>query len=319
MRAALRQSSSITYLHPLSALPRHLEIWTEVRATRILIENGNAIGAETTRGAIRARRAVILCCGSIQTPLLMMLSGLGPARHLSEQEITVVANLPHVGQHLRGHVAAPIVWETHAAIAPWKICPFEATMMLQLDDDAPSPDVLFHFGLRVREKYGENPRLNVTVPAVKASPNVTRARSEGSVDLTSRDYRDPPRIALNYFSDPYDMRILLKATRFTRRFMQTPSFQSLCKTEIHPGPHVESEDEWMGHIRSVCETVYHPCGTAAIGSVVSPDLRVYDIKKSHSRRCLTVSFPHHNQHQLCGNDGSREGCRLDPKLERNEF
>jgi choline dehydrogenase-like flavoprotein len=153
-RAALRQSSSITYLHILSALPRHLKIWTEVRATRILIENGKAIGAETTRGAIRARRAVILCCGSIQTPQLMMLSGLGPSRHLSQQEITVVANFPHLGQHLHDHVAAPIVWETHAPIAPWKICPFEATMMLQLDDDAPSPAVLFHLGLRVREKYG---------------------------------------------------------------------------------------------------------------------------------------------------------------------
>ena len=147
-------------------------------------------------------------------------------------------------------------------------------MMLKLDDDAPAPDVLFHFGLRVREKYGDDPKLSVNGPAVKASPNVTRARSQGSVGLTSTDYRAAPRIDLNYFSDPYDMPILLKAMRFTRKLMETPSFQSLCKAEIHPGADVQSDDEWMAYIRSVCETVYHPCGTAGIGRVVTPDLCV---------------------------------------------
>jgi choline oxidase len=277
-RGRLRQSSSITYLHPTSQLPRHLEIWTETQAIKILIENGKAIGAESTRGTIHARRAVILTCGSIQTPQLMMLSGLGPGRHLKDHGISVAMDLPDVGQHLRDHVAAPIVWETHESIAPWEICPFEATMMLRLEEDAPAPDVLFHFGLRVREKYGDDPRLAVKGPAVKASPNVTRAKSEGSVTLTSSDYRASPWIELNYFSHPYDMRILLRAMRFTRELMTTRSFQSLCKAEVHPGADVQSDDEWMGYIKSVCETVYHPCCTASIGRVVTPDLHVNGIE-----------------------------------------
>ena len=86
-KGRLRQSSSVTYLHPLSKLPKHLEVWTEIQATKILIENGKAIGAETTRGTIRARRAVILTCGSIQTPQLMMLSGLGPAATFARARI----------------------------------------------------------------------------------------------------------------------------------------------------------------------------------------------------------------------------------------
>ena len=276
-KGSLRQSSSVTYLHPLSKLPRHLEIWTETQAAKILVENGKAVGAETMRGTIHASRAVILTCGSIQTPQLMMLSGLGPAKHLRDLGISVVANLPAVGEHLRDHVATPIVWQTREAIAPWDICPFEATMMLKLDADAPAPDVLFHFGLRVRDKYGEDPRLAVNGPAVKATPNVTRARSEGRVRLASAHYRVAPAIELNYFSDPYDMRILLKAMRFTRRLMETNAFQKLCKAEIHPGPDVQSDDEWIGYIRSVCETVYHPCGTAGIGRVIRPDLRVKGI------------------------------------------
>ena len=276
-KGRLRQSSSITYLHPIKKLPKHLEIWTETQAIKILVKNGKAIGAETTRGTVHANRAVILTCGSIQTPQLMMLSGLGPAQYLRKHGIEVIADLPDVGEHLRDHVAAPIVWETRGAVAPWEICPFEATMMLKLDDAAPAPDVLFHFGLRVREKYGDDPRLAVNGPAVKASPNVTRARSEGRVTLASADYRDQPIIDLNYFSDPYDMQILLKALRFTRRLMETRSFQTLCKSEVHPGPDVQSDDEWIGYINSVCETVYHPCGTASIGSVITPDLRVKGI------------------------------------------
>ena len=277
-KGRLRQSSSITYLHPLSKLPKNLEVWSETQVTKIFIENGKAIGAETTRGAVLANRAVILTCGSIQTPQLMLLSGLGPAPHLREHGISVIADLPDVGEHLRDHVAAPIVWETNDPIEPWDICPFEATMMLKLDDGAPAPDVLFHFGLRIREKYGDDPRLAVNGPAVKASPNVTRAKSEGRVRLTSADYRDNPIIDLNYFSDPYDARILLRAMRFTRRLMETQPFQALCKAEVHPGPDVQGDDDLVSYIKSVCETVYHPCGTASIGRVVTPNLQVKGIR-----------------------------------------
>ena len=273
-KGRLRQSSSITYLHPLASLPKHLEIWTQTQAIKLVIKDGKVIGTETARGTIGASRAVILTCGSIQTPHLMLLSGLGPARHLQDRGIEVMADLPHVGRHLRDHVAAPIVWQTHEPIAPWEICPFEATMMLKLEKDAPAPDVLLHFGLRVREKYTTGLKLAVNGPAVKASPNVTRGRSQGSVKLASADYRDHPVIDLNYLSDPYDMALLLKAMRFTRGLFQTKSFQALCKSEIHPGPDVETDDEWTSYIRSVCETVYHPCGTASIGHVVTPDLRV---------------------------------------------
>jgi choline oxidase len=276
-RGRLRQSSSIAYLHPLARLPKHLEVWTETLATRLIITNGKAIGAETTRGTIHANRAVILTCGAIQTPQLMMVSGLGPAAHLKQHGIAVIADLPHVGRHLRDHVAAPIVWEAREPVAPWEICPFEATMLMQFERDAPAPDVLWHFGLRVREKYGEHPRLAFDGPAVKASPNVTRGRSQGSVTLTGPTMRQAPAIDLNYFSDPYDMRILLQAMRFTRRLMDTKSFQSVCRREVHPGKDAQSDDEWAGYIRDVCETVYHPCGTAAIGKVVGPDLNVAGI------------------------------------------
>lgn len=271
-----RQSSSVAYLHPLAALPKHLEVWTECMATRLIIENGRAVGAETSRGEIRAARAVVLAGGSIQTPQLMMVSGLGPAAHLREHGIAVVRDLPHLGRHLRDHVAAPVVWETHAPVTGWEICPFEATMMLQLDPQAPAPDILFHFGLRVREKY-EDARLATQGPAVKASPNVTRAMSEGEVRLSGPTMADRPVIDLNYFADPADLDLLVQALKLTRKLGQTRAMQALVRAEVHPGPGVQTDAEWRDYIRSVCETVYHPCCTAAIGRVVSPELKVMGV------------------------------------------
>jgi choline oxidase len=272
-----RQSSSITYLHPLSALPKHLEVWTNTTANRILFEGKKAVGAETSRGTIFARN-IILACGTIQTPQLLMISGIGPADQLKRYGINVVHDNPHVGAHMKDHVAAPIVWSTKQPVGNWDICPFEATMMLQLDKAEPAPDILFHFGLRVREKYVEGKRFPHEGDAVKASPNVTRARSEGRISISGATMSDKPHIALNYFTDPYDMPKLVQAMKFTRQLIETKSFSSVMKEEIYPGPKVQSDAEWEAYIRDVCETVYHPCGTARIGDVVDTNLRVKGVE-----------------------------------------
>ena len=269
-------------------------------------------GGRDDRGAIRAAKAVVLACGAIQTPQLMMVSGLGPAQHLQEHGIGVVTDLPHLGQHLRDHVAAPVVWETHEPVTGWEICPFEATMMLQLEPDAPAPDILFHFGLRVREKYADGPRLATSRPAVKASPNVTRARSEGEIRLSGPAMSDTPVIDLNYFSDPSDLDLLIRALRLTRKLGETRAMKALCRAEIHPGPAVQTDEEWRDYILSVCETVYHPCGTAAIGRVVTPGPQGDGRRRTVHRRCLRLPRAHHRQHQCGGDDGGGKGRGADP-------
>jgi choline oxidase len=273
----MRRSSSVAYLHPLSALPKNLEVWTETMAYRVLFEGRVAIGAETSRGTIKARH-VILACGSIQTPQLLMVSGIGPAQQLASHGIPIIYDNRHVGQHLKDHVAAPVVWSTRQPVGEWHICPFEATMMLQLDANEPAPDILFHFGLRVREKYAEGARFPHVGDAVKASPNVTRARSEGEILLTGPSMQDKPRVNLNYFSDPYDLPKLLQAMKFTRQLIETESLSGFLKDELYPGAAVQTDREWEDYVRDVCETVYHPCGTARIGDVVDHELRVRGVK-----------------------------------------
>ena len=101
-----------------------------------------------------------------------------------------------------------------------------------------------------------------------------RAKSEGEVRLSGPSMADKPVIRLNYFADPDDLELLVRALKLTRKLGQTKAMQALCKQEVHPGPSVQSDEEWRDYIRSVCETVYHPCCTAAIGRVVTPELKV---------------------------------------------
>ena len=146
-----RHSTSVRYLHPLEKLPDNLMVRTGVTVERILFEGTRAIGVATSDGDVFANH-IVLAAGSIQTPQLLMLSGIGPADHLAAHGIKLLQNNPHVGAHLKDHVAAPVVWSTTQPVGDWEICPFEATMMLQLDKAEPAPDILFHFGLaRARE------------------------------------------------------------------------------------------------------------------------------------------------------------------------
>ncbi len=247
VRGGRREATSIAYLHPLSQLPRHLEVWTETLARRVMIENCVAVGVETDRGILRANREVILTAGSIGSAQLLLLSGVGPADQLRSLGINVAADLPGVGRHLLDHVAAPVVYDLPTPVPRWRLTPFEATMLLQIDADAPAPDVLFHWGLRVREKYGDRPRLGSPANGVKASPNVARSRSEGEVRLRSSDPGDAPVIELNYLSDAagYDRRILLSAMKFARRLIETRAFRALGAVEVAPGPDVRSDDELL--------------------------------------------------------------------------
>jgi choline dehydrogenase-like flavoprotein len=282
VKGALRQSSSIAYLHPLVDLPANLEVLTDTLATRLLLDQGRIIGADTERGRIHARAEVILCAGSINTPQLMMLSGIGPGADLQRLGIAVTRDLPGVGRNLLDHAAANIACELRQPSPPWRLTPCESTALIRIDADAPAPDVLFHFVLMLRDKYSGVDHFGAIEHGVKLSPNVARPRSRGSLRLESADYRDAPLIDLNYFSDAegYDQRVLIAALRYARELVTTPALSRYIEAEVLPGPGVNGDDELMAYIRETAETVFHPSGTCRIGaaddplSVVTPDLRV---------------------------------------------
>jgi choline oxidase len=285
VKGSLRQSSSIAYLHPLGSLPANLEVRCETMATQLLIEQGRVVGATTESGTIRAAAEVVLCGGSINTPQLLMLSGIGPARELQELGIESQLDLPGVGRNLLDHVAANLACELQQPAPDWKLTPCEATALIRIDADAPAPDVLFHYVLMLRDKYTDGDQFSGIEHGIKLSPNVARPRSRGSLRLASNDYHDTPLIDLNYFSDAggYDQRILIAGLRYARELAATPALATFIRREVLPGPDVIHDDDWLAYIRAGAETVYHPSGTCRMGrandplAVVTPDLRVRGI------------------------------------------
>lgn len=281
-----RQSSSVAYLHPVGRLPKNIHVLTECLATRVLFNGRRATGVATTQGMFHARREVILCGGSINTPHLLMLSGLGLGAHLQQHGISVVTDLPGVGQNLIDHVAASIAYRLKERPPAWQRTPCESTLLLQVDADAPAPDVLFHFVLRLREKYVGQTFYHGVENGVKLSPNVARPKSRGALTLASADPQAKPKIQLNYFSDPdgYDRRILLAGLRYARKLAGTAALSAWLGDAVAPGGMIQSDEELFAYVKETCETVYHPCGTCRMGSaadpktVVNPDLKVKGVE-----------------------------------------
>jgi len=287
VKAGIRQSSSVAYLHPLSALPPNLHVLTETTVTRILLDDDNrAVGVESSRGVLRAEREVILCAGAFDSPKLLLLSGIGPAAHLAEMGIPVRVDLPGVGEHLLDHPEGVVVWEsTRPSPGPivqlWEVGVFARTGI----DPNPLPDLMCHFGLMPFTWHTEPAGYPSAEWGFSLTPNVCRARSEGTVRLHSADPADPPRIDFRYFSDPagYDERVMVEGVKTARRIAAQPALQEWIGRELAPGPAVQSDAEISEYVRSTANTVYHPAGTCKIGdpsdplTVVDPELRVVGV------------------------------------------
>lgn len=277
-----RCSSSVAYLHPLAELPANLTIWTDTPVLRIEVEGGRAVGVCTAGGRVRAEREVILCAGAFVSPKLLMLSGIGPADHLRSVGIEPVVDLPGVGEHLQDHPEGAVVFEGSQPVPQRSHNTYEAGMFVSVDDDAPWPDLMFHFGVEAFDMQTAPNGYPTASNAFSLTPNVARARSEGTVRLRSSDPEDDPRIDFQYFTDPagYDERIMVEGVRIARDLVRQPALAQWCKRELAPGPEVQSFAEISGYVRTTSNTVYHPVGTCRMGAaddpeaVVTPELAV---------------------------------------------
>jgi len=301
-RGRFRSSSSVAYLHPLTSLPANLEILTNTIVTAIEFTGKVASSCATDKGRIVARKEIILCAGSIQSPQLLMTSGIGDAGSLQDLSIPVVHDSPGVGKNLLDHYTVPVVFETIVPVPDWDITPYEAIAMLKTAQDVQLADSQVQFGLtagwvngRFSDEYHPSSSKGKSIIALE--PNIARSRSKGSVKITSPDIKVAPQIDLNYLSDSerYDENVLLKAVDFCRRLGKTDSFGKIIKKEIFPGPGVTEEKSIREYIRNNCQTYYHASGTCRIGSandpqaVLTPDLKVKGVERL--RVCDASVFP----------------------------
>jgi len=287
IRDGLRESTSRSLLRP--ALSRgNIHLLTDARAARILMDGRRAIGIELTDGRqVMARAEVVLACGTIQTPQLMMLSGIGPGDHLRAMGLPVAHDLPGVGGNLHDHVASPVHMETEVATSYgislkalprgiWNVLQylaarkgpfagnvFESVAFLRTDPSLSRPDIQFVFQ--------PAKRLTTKIPlpvghGYALSPVALYPKSRGRVSLGSPDPSAPPLIDPRLLSEPGDIDPLIRAIKLVRRIFAAPAFARYHGVEVAPGPGVTDDAAIDSYIRSTGYTVHHPVGTCRMGT-----------------------------------------------------
>jgi len=249
-----------------------LETW----APLVVSADGRPAGVETSGAYVSARREVLLCAGAIDSPRLLMLSGVGPAADLSALGIDVVHDLPGVGENLLDHPESVIIWETDGPIPLNSVMDSDAGLFVRRDPSDPRPDLMFHFYQIPFTANTERLGYPVVEHGVCMTPNIPRPHSAGRMWLTSADPSVKPALDFGYFTDPdgYDEQTLVDGFRIAREIAAQEPLKSWLKREIAPGPSVTSDEDLSEYGRRAAHTVYHPAGTCAIGSVVDPSLRV---------------------------------------------
>lgn len=276
-------------------------------AQRVVIAEGRATGVEIRRGESReiitARREVILSASSINTPKLLMLSGIGPAGHLAEHGIEVVANREGVGANLQDHLELYIQMKSlkpvtlysqynYPAMArigtQWLLAKaglgtsnqFESAAFVRSAPGVDYPDIQFHF-LPLAVRY--DGKSAVKGHGFQAHVGPMRSPSRGTVRLRSADPAEAPAIRFNYMSHAKDWADFRHCIRLTREIFGQPAFAPYAGDEIQPGAGLQTDDGLDSFIREHAESAYHPCGTARLGrrddplAVVDPECRVIGV------------------------------------------
>ena len=300
-RRGWRCSSAAGYLRPARKRP-NLEVRTEAQATRVLFEGKRAVGVEYVQGGEKREaraREVILSAGAIQSPQLLLLSGLGAGRHLQAMGIPVVAELPGVGENLQDHlqlrliykVAKPITTNDQLASVfgrvrmgldwivsrkgPLAVGINQGGLFGRLMPEAKTPDIQFHFATVSADVAGgaPHPWSGCTFSVCQLRPE-----SRGTIRLASRDPLAAPAMQPNYLSTPADRRYAVESLRYARRLATTGALSPYLTEEYRPGAALQTDDELLGFARQYGQTIFHPSGTCRMGTdplaVVDPQLKV---------------------------------------------
>ncbi|MCY4371567.1 MAG: choline dehydrogenase [bacterium] len=298
-----RLSAARAYLHPIIRRP-NLRVVTGTHVTRILFAGNRATGAEYRKSrAIHrvAAREVIVCGGAINTPQLLMLSGLGPSSHLERFGIDVVEDLPGVGQNLQDHLEVYVQYASKLPVSlqsqlAWWRKPmiglqwlfrrgpgtsnhFEAGGFVRSNPEVAYPNLMLHF-LPIAIRYDGSVPAGGHGYQVHVGPMYSNSR--GRLFLKSPDPFDKPGLQFNYLSTPADREEWVEAVRFVRHVLNQPAFERFNGGELSPGPDIRTDGEIIAWVARDAETALHPCGTARMGadsrSVVAPDsLRVHGV------------------------------------------
>jgi choline dehydrogenase len=307
IKNGLRWSSAKAYLKPAIQSGKCQVI--KGLATKIIIEASQATGVEYTQGSkksvVSASKEVIIAASAINSPKLLLLSGIGPASELKSKGIKVVADRPGVGKNLQDHLELYIQMASKKPVSLYKYWSpigkawvglrwfisksgpgasnqFESAAFIRSKAGVEYPDIQYHF-LPLAVRY--DGKLPVKGHGFQAHVGPMRSQSRGYVTLRSSDPKEPPKIQFNYMSHESDWVDFRNCIRLTREIFSQPAFEPFAKSEISPGKEIQSDEQLNDFIRDNVESAYHPCGTCKMGdksdpmSVVDPETRVIGVNK----------------------------------------
>ena len=271
-----RHSVADAFLTPALARP-NLEVRSECQASKLVIEKGRATAVEYRRGGVteqaRASRAIIVSSGVIDTPKLLMLSGIGPADHLKSLGVPVVVDVPGVGQNFQDHLKLSVRWQGKTELPGSTVT---AGMFTRSDPAnwGDPPDLQFYVGRGV-----ETPDRFITITVSLVWP-----RSRGEIRLRAADPLAAPIIRANYLQDEADVNALVRGVKLARWFGEADAYTPLKGDEIAPGAAANSDGDLAAFARRESDTIYHGAGTCKMGpsgdptAVVDASLRVRGVE-----------------------------------------
>jgi choline dehydrogenase len=305
-RNGRRCSTAVGYLRP--AMSRaNLRVVTDALAEKVLFDRRRATGVAFRQDGVlrnaRARREIVLCGGAINSPQLLLLSGVGPAAHLAETGIAVVRDLPGVGQSLQDHYSAPIKLKSRLPITvndlmlsnvrklkvglqyymfhngPLAMISSPAALFARTRPELASPDIKCSVSpfSADRPQDGLHPWSGFTTIVYQLRPE-----SRGEIKLKTPHAGDPPAVHPNYLSTETDQRTIVEGLKLLRRLLASPQLQRFVESEMLPGREVGSDAQLLDYARRRGGTVYHPTSTCKMGvdglAVVDPQLRVVGLE-----------------------------------------
>jgi choline dehydrogenase-like flavoprotein len=295
-RDGMRCSTAAGFLRPALERP-NLTVETRLQVHRVLIERDRALGVAGERSGepyeALAEREVILSAGAYNSPQLLMLSGVGPAEHLTTREIEVVADVPGVGQNLQDHINSGVIYTTEEPVSlllgmepehqlafeqegrgPLTSNVAEAGGFWRSREELSAPDVQFHAApvMFVDEGLGDPVAHGISFGACLLTP-----RSRGSVTLRSNDPTAKPWIRHAFLTDDEDVRAMLDSLRLTLDIAKSPALGRYCQ-EPFVAPAADDDETLRAHLARRSQTLYHPVGTCAMGDVVDSELRVNGVE-----------------------------------------
>ena len=314
IRNGKRWSTSRAFLYPALSR-RNLTVTTGALTERILVERGRAIGVDYivagNRLKAHARREVILSAGTVNSPQILLLSGIGPPAEIRKHGLAVVHELPGVGRNMQDHVDSVLAYECSKPVSLYgdlradkmmlsilqavtlgrgvaTTFPYEGGAFLKSRPGLEAPDIQAHF-MPALEKtanlHWPNPfkqKNNEATHGFSIRVGPVNPQSRGTITLRSSNPADPPRIQANYLSAPYDRDTMIAAIRMMRAVIRQKAFDNYRGKEIAPGPGIMSDDDLIAWLRDNALTTLHPVGTCKMGhdetSVVDAKLKLHGIE-----------------------------------------